>query len=68
MRSIEFATKPMRRGKFTVKIIFFDATIGSTPSVKSTRGVSFQRTEDSQSAFSPFYSKVYFTMNSLQLR
>ena len=28
-----------------------------TPSVKSTWGVSFQRTEDSRSAFSPFYSK-----------
>ena len=28
MRSIEFATKP-NRGKFTFKIIFFDATIGS---------------------------------------
>ena len=30
--------------------------------------VSFQRTEDSQSAFSPFYSKLYFTMNSLEYR
>ena len=28
MRSIEFAMKP-KRGKFTVKIIFFDAMIGS---------------------------------------
>ena len=28
MRSIEFATKP-KRGNFTVKIIFFDVTIGS---------------------------------------
>ena len=35
-----------------------------TPSVRSTWGVSFQRTEDSQSAFSPFYSKLYFTMNT----
>ena len=28
IRSIEFATKP-KRGKFTVKIIFFETTIGS---------------------------------------
>ena len=36
--------------------------------VKSTRGVSFKRTEDSRSAFSPFYSKLYVTMNSLEHR
>ena len=37
-----------------------------TPSVKSKQGVSSQPTEDSRSAFSPFYSKVYFTINSLE--
>ena len=36
--------------------------------VKSTRGVSLQRTEDSRSPFSPFYSKLYFTTNSLEHR
>ena len=32
-----------------------------TPAVKSTQGDSLQRTEDSRSTFSPFYSKRYFT-------
>ena len=77
MRSIEFATKPTRnhreaslQSKLSVlrcndrprQQAFY------TPSVRSTWGVSFQRTEDSQSAFSPSYSKVYFTMNSLEHR
>ena len=77
MRSTEFATKPTRnhreaslQSKLSVlrcndrprQQAFY------TPSVRSTWGVSFQRTEDSQSAFSPFYSKLDFTMNSLEHR
>ena len=36
--------------------------------VARTGGVTFQPTEDSRSAISPFYSKLYFTVNSLEHR
>ena len=46
-----------QRSKFTVKIIFFDATIGR----KSHTRISFQRTEDSRSAFTPWAPMGFFS-------
>ena len=69
MRSIEFATKP-KRGKFTVKIIFFDATIGSknyTICKIYMRGIFPTNWGQPISLFTVLHaSKFYFTMNSLE--
>ena len=60
-----------KRGKFTVNIIFFDATTESknyTICKINTRSIFPTDSEDSRSAFSLFQSKLYFTMNSLEHR
>ena len=70
MRSIEFATKP-KRDKFTFKIIFFVATIGSKNYTICKINMRSIFPTDMRTADQPFHRftiSFIFTMNSLEHR
>ena len=56
--------------KFAIKIIFFDATMGSKNYTICKIHMSniFPTDWGNQSAFTPCYSELYFLMNSLEHR